>query len=171
MGLELVELGTGLGLLEGACGLLRDCAQLFDEDVPCGLTDVAGIFAEWVANNYLGCQSQMQAVPGSWHGFLGTSPDPVKQLWLTRMERLIALKAVSMQAYPDASWHQVPASEATVLQAWRGQLVSSLGTQSEGGARISPAERELLLTTPIPANIGRSTAERLLDRVNRSGAY
>src|SRR5262249_34317204 len=69
----------------------------------------------------------------------------------------------------DSGW--LATQQSDVVGNWLDQFAAVIAKSSEAGARISDAERALLLNVPLPMEVTTAMAHTFIDRWNRSVDY
>jgi hypothetical protein len=142
------------------------------EDIPCSVGGLLDLATESIGGGDCN-QSLLQGssnVP-NWHGFIGKSAEPIRQYWLTNLERLTAISATQYYPFGSRVWSEVGESDHAVLAAWLAEFEVRIQSASESGAEISDLERESLLSTPTPLPLTAGDVDLFIDRWNRTSQY
>lgn len=153
-----------------ACSLIRDCvldADLGAGDIPCGIGDLVDIAFGATSTSGLTAGTELP----SWSGFIGSSPNPVRQLAITQFERMLVVLTAQWYPFGTRPWLEVSDQEQPLLEDWKSEFVLAADEASDGGEWISAAEITQLHALARPANLTAADLDAFFARWNRTVEY
>ncbi len=161
---------TPYGWISCACGVLRDCFATLPENFPCSIGEIIKL-AKDRAVAFASSASSAGGADLPWQGFLGTSPEPLKQLWVTQAERHVMVDAFQWYPYGADEWFDIQDEERELFMAWREELLLALSPTSDLGELLSASEKDALVTLAAPQALTAEVRQRFFSRWNRTAQY